>query len=366
GVATGTPKERNRATGEAQSPVLHPHRFRLRLFASSRAELSVGFNGFGRCGGEEHGRVGGDDDREPRGGGEAREGGRQGSQPRNRQHLSRTAVAPLERLKILLQVFKILIVFSIMELSKASSIYGKVRVFEDYLEAMVLTVLGLSPIRRSSSLAMNKHQGKIPRLRAVLARAPSSPAGRQRAVATRGRFFSLVRRRSVIPFLLPLLRLIPSDSGQRRSKSIVIGQFQAIMGRKQPQSVVQSSSGQSSYRFVPPGSGGTHRYSEDAQLTPLLRLGAGACAGIIAMSATYPMDMVRGRITVQVLFLVFAYCIFSVMINSSSPCQRFINLFLLCRMRSRLTSTEACFMHWALSTVKKAFVLCTKAGYHLS
>ncbi|KAL6126278.1 hypothetical protein ACLB2K_074329 [Fragaria x ananassa] len=39
--------------------------------------------------------------------------------------------------------------------------------------------------------------------------------------------------------------------------------------------------------------------NEDAQLTPLLRLGAGACAGIIAMSATYPLDMVRGRITVQ-------------------------------------------------------------------
>ncbi|XP_057810341.1 mitochondrial adenine nucleotide transporter ADNT1-like [Salvia miltiorrhiza] len=39
--------------------------------------------------------------------------------------------------------------------------------------------------------------------------------------------------------------------------------------------------------------------NEDAQLTPLLRLGAGACAGIIAMSATYPMDMIRGRITVQ-------------------------------------------------------------------
>jgi hypothetical protein len=42
--------------------------------------------------------------------------------------------------------------------------------------------------------------------------------------------------------------------------------------------------------------------AEDAQLTPVLRLGAGACAGIIAMSATYPMDMVRGRITVQVSF----------------------------------------------------------------
>ncbi|KAJ6393574.1 hypothetical protein OIU77_022914 [Salix suchowensis] len=39
--------------------------------------------------------------------------------------------------------------------------------------------------------------------------------------------------------------------------------------------------------------------NDDAQLTPLLRLGAGACAGIIAMSATYPMDMVRGRLTVQ-------------------------------------------------------------------
>ncbi|URE21746.1 Mitochondrial substrate carrier family protein [Musa troglodytarum] len=83
-----------------------------------------------------------------------------------------------------------------MELSKALSIYGSLRVFEDYLEEMVPTVHGLSPTQQSSSLAMNKHQ-------------------------------------------------------------------------------------------------------EDAQLTPVLRLGAGACAGIIAMSATYPMDMVRGRITVQ-------------------------------------------------------------------
>ncbi|BAT76457.1 hypothetical protein VIGAN_01446300 [Vigna angularis var. angularis] len=39
--------------------------------------------------------------------------------------------------------------------------------------------------------------------------------------------------------------------------------------------------------------------NEEAQLTPILRLGAGACAGIIAMSATYPMDMVRRRLTVQ-------------------------------------------------------------------
>lgn len=47
--------------------------------------------------------------------------------------------------------------------------------------------------------------------------------------------------------------------------------------------------------------------AEEAQLTPLLRLGAGACAGIIAMSATYPMDMVRGRITVQVFFFSFFF-----------------------------------------------------------
>lgn len=44
------------------------------------------------------------------------------------------------------------------------------------------------------------------------------------------------------------------------------------------------------------------KFADDAELTPVLRLGAGACAGIIAMSATYPMDMVRGRITVQVEF----------------------------------------------------------------
>eukprot|EP00887_Chlorella_sp_A99_P003371 scaffold7.g3371.t1 len=37
----------------------------------------------------------------------------------------------------------------------------------------------------------------------------------------------------------------------------------------------------------------------DGQLTPALRLMAGAGAGIVGMSATYPMDMVRGRITIQ-------------------------------------------------------------------
>lgn len=37
----------------------------------------------------------------------------------------------------------------------------------------------------------------------------------------------------------------------------------------------------------------------DGKLTPLSRLGAGAVAGILGMSATYPMDMIRGRISVQ-------------------------------------------------------------------
>jgi len=54
--------------------------------------------------------------------------------------------------------------------------------------------------------------------------------------------------------------------------------------------------------------------AEDAQLTPLLCLGAGACVEIIAMSATYPMDMVRGRINVQVcfffIFFIFIKCLF--------------------------------------------------------
>lgn len=37
----------------------------------------------------------------------------------------------------------------------------------------------------------------------------------------------------------------------------------------------------------------------DGQMTPGLRLAAGAGAGIIGMSATYPLDTVRGRLTVQ-------------------------------------------------------------------
>jgi solute carrier family 25 (mitochondrial phosphate transporter), member 23/24/25/41 len=37
----------------------------------------------------------------------------------------------------------------------------------------------------------------------------------------------------------------------------------------------------------------------DGRLGPFARLGAGAAAGIVAMSATYPLDMVRGRLTVQ-------------------------------------------------------------------
>nr|GEW28727.1 casein kinase 1-like protein HD16 [Tanacetum cinerariifolium] len=37
----------------------------------------------------------------------------------------------------------------------------------------------------------------------------------------------------------------------------------------------------------------------DAKLTHLLRIRAGACDGIIAMSATYPMDLIRGRITIR-------------------------------------------------------------------
>ncbi|KAG5249417.1 mitochondrial adenine nucleotide transporter ADNT [Salix suchowensis] len=53
-------------------------------------------------------------------------------------------------------------------------------------------------------------------------------------------------------------------------------------------------------RIVPNSAVKFFSYEEDPTYSSL-RLGAGACAGIIAMSATYPMDMVRGRLTVQVL-----------------------------------------------------------------
>lgn len=37
----------------------------------------------------------------------------------------------------------------------------------------------------------------------------------------------------------------------------------------------------------------------NGEMTPVMRLMAGAGAGIVGMSATYPLDMVRGRLTVQ-------------------------------------------------------------------
>lgn len=37
----------------------------------------------------------------------------------------------------------------------------------------------------------------------------------------------------------------------------------------------------------------------NGEMTPTMRLMAGAGAGIVGMSATYPLDMVRGRLTVQ-------------------------------------------------------------------
>ncbi|XP_074357771.1 mitochondrial adenine nucleotide transporter ADNT1-like isoform X3 [Apium graveolens] len=74
---------------------------------------------------------------------------------------------------------------------------------------------------------------------------------------------------------------------------------------------------------------------EDAELTPLLRLGAGACAGIIAMSATYPMDLVRGRITVQ---------------SGSSPCQyRGINHALATVLREE--GPRALYKGWLPSVI---------------
>ena len=62
----------------------------------------------------------------------------------------------------------------------------------------------------------------------------------------------------------------------------------------------------------------------DGQMTPLLRLAAGAGAGIVGMSATYPLDMVRGRLTVQSMEGVHRYRgimhATAIIVKEASPC----------------------------------------------
>jgi hypothetical protein len=81
------------------------------------------------------------------------------------------------------------------------------------------------------------------------------------------------------------------------------------------------------------------KMSPDGQINPLTRLAAGAGAGIIAMSATYPLDMVRGRLTVQegsgmyngmwhaTRMIVKEVCATLGMRRSSGSCDSFLRLF---------------------------------------
>ncbi|CAL5442662.1 unnamed protein product [Camellia sinensis] len=111
-----------------------------------------------------------------------------------------------------------------------------------------------------------------------------------------------------------------------------------------------------SYEEASKGILGLYRHQtgkEDAELTPLLRVGAGACAGIIAMSATYPMDLVRGRLTVQ-----------------SAGCPElgidgltFYPVLDVCRPRRLLANIEESFTLFHQFSVKKALVLYTKDGF---
>ncbi|CAM8970147.1 unnamed protein product [Rhodiola kirilowii] len=59
--------------------------------------------------------------------------------------------------------------------------------------------------------------------------------------------------------------------------------------------------------------------AEDAELTPILRSSAGVIAGIIGMSATYPMYLARGRLTIQVLSQPDCWCTSKFIISFQIP-----------------------------------------------
>lgn len=91
------------------------------------------------------------------------------------------------------------------------------------------------------------------------------------------------------------------------------------------------------------------------------------------MSATYPMDMVRGRLTVQVFSWVdLCNILFVGGVGISFASQQYdslslaIQFYFICRQKSLLASIEESFMLFQLSSRKKVLGLYTKDGCLLS
>lgn len=82
-------------------------------------------------------------------------------------------------------------------------------------------------------------------------------------------------------------------------------------------------------------------------MTPLLRLAAGAGAGIVGMSATYPLDMVRGRLTVQSMEGTHRY---RGIMHAAAVIVKEVSPF---HMSPGLLRCNETFLHWTMVPMKE-------------
>lgn len=192
---------------------------------------------------------------------------------------SRTAVAPLERLKILMQIQG-------GDSKRYSSVFQ-----------------GLKHIAKTEGIAGMMRGNLTNCIRIV----PNQAVGRfTTSIINFQHQFSAL---SGLPIVGPALYIIQQQLVfPTQVKFLCYEQFSRILSHRmlevRKQSPVGNSTSGCHIDLVPIPAGyiwvRCMQNGGDGQMTPLLRLSAGACAGIIGMSATYPLDMVRGRLTIQV------------------------------------------------------------------